>query len=465
MEYNSNNLFGMVQVNKKESSSALFSFENGKITFHIGRGTISLPEGGLQDLIACDSQNNHFLFHLPYILNDTLWKEYDDGKLISQLYGNYSVDVEYYVDNYREDVKYNQMVFRFPEFDYFLPSASAVVRQDDSFVFEAKENIFFEQKYIYEEKKITIKLRNYGIINKGLEFQMNSVSELVIDFEETQEIHFLYDLFKVIHSLFSFICGRKNIALDCALLKGKYLVPEHMFGEEKIEARIVPHTSNLFVIDKFGEPFEEEKTIKKTIRFDSLASGFGKLVEFVLMGKISTQCIHSSRKKRNLIDLAQSLSITSAFEFYVREWGLPSMFSETRKKAYKEAIEEVTLLFDKATGKKKDIYKGILHDLDIAAPSLMDKVKKICYGYKDENDEWKSLKGILPNGFDSKIDVLAKEANDWRNELAHEKRTYELKAETLEAIRLVEYLNYCIVLRKTGFVDDEISRILAEILY
>ena len=62
------------------------------------------------------------------------------------------------------------------------------------------------------------------------------------------------------------------------------------------------------------------------------------------------------------------------------------------------------------------------------------------------------------------IPVLAKEANDWRNELAHDKREYVPNINAIKAIRLLEHMNYAIVLRQAGYSDEEINYIIKEIL-
>lgn len=61
------------------------------------------------------------------------------------------------------------------------------------------------------------------------------------------------------------------------------------------------------------------------------------------------------------------------------------------------------------------------------------------------------LKTILSEYFGEDISELASVANQWRNELAHEKREYEPDHKVISAIRLVEHLNYCIVLRQAGY--------------
>lgn len=75
---------------------------------------------------------------------------------------------------------------------------------------------------------------------------------------------------------------------------------------------------------------------------------------------------------------------------------------------------------------------------------------------------WKPLKACVSQEWfkEDEIETLAEEANLWRNELAHEKRSYESKVDTIRAIRLVEHLNYAIVLRQLGYDDGEIQELL-----
>ena len=75
---------------------------------------------------------------------------------------------------------------------------------------------------------------------------------------------------------------------------------------------------------------------------------------------------------------------------------------------------------------------------------------------------WKPLKDCLPQEWfkEDEIETLAEEANLWRNELAHEKRSYIPSVETIRAIHLLEHLNYAIVLRQLGYDDGEIQELL-----
>ena len=152
------------------------------------------------------------------------------------------------------------------------------------------------------------------------------------------------------------------------------------------------------------------------------------------------------------------MQITGAFEFYVRTY-LPNMAPE---KDYHTVMKMILAeLEKKSTGKLKKLAKS-LSDHVISEPALEDKVMKAYKGFED----WKALKPCINEEWfhEDEIKVLGHEANLWRNELAHSKRSYEPKIETIKAIRLLEHLNYAIVLRKLGYTDDEILSLLEYVL-
>ena len=175
-------------------------------------------------------------------------------------------------------------------------------------------------------------------------------------------------------------------------------------------------------------------------------------------GFISIASIHPSVKRRNLIDLQQSLQITGAFEFYVRQY-LPNMAVE---KDY-HIIMKMLLneLASKQKGKLKELAKSLAKNV-VREPALEDKVWKAYKGF----DNWSPLKPCLSEEWFLKDEIkkLAHEVNQWRNELAHSKRSYEPKIDTIRAVRLLEHMNYAIVLRELGYGDSEIKELLGAIL-
>lgn len=175
-------------------------------------------------------------------------------------------------------------------------------------------------------------------------------------------------------------------------------------------------------------------------------------------GTISIESIHPSVNRRNLIDLQQSIQIIGAFEFYVRRY-LPSMIHEER---YHTEIREVLEdLAEKSTGHKRKLAKDLSKNV-VREPALEDKICKVYEGYEG----WQALAPCLSDEWFKKNEIrfLAHEANQWRNDLAHSKRLYETKKDTIRAVWLIEHLNYAIVGRQLGYNDEEIKDLLENVL-
>ncbi len=89
------------------------------------------------------------------------------------------------------------------------------------------------------------------------------------------------------------------------------------------------------------------------------------------------------------------------------------------------------------------------------------KILKVYNGYTN----WEPLSNIIDDLFNGEnIAKLASAANLWRNELAHNKREYMPTIDAIKAIRLVEHLNYTMVLRYADYNDNQIKAILTELL-
>ncbi len=107
----------------------------------------------------------------------------------------------------------------------------------------------------------------------------------------------------------------------------------------------------------------------------------------------------------------------------------------------------------KYTGKNKKTIENIAKRI-IPTLSLKDVLCKVYNGYK----EWRGLAPILDERFDEgRISQLAQTINDWRNELAHAKCKFVPTQDVIAAVRLLECVNYCIILRQAGYSDTEIK--------
>ena len=132
-----------------------------------------------------------------------------------------------------------------------------------------------------------------------------------------------------------------------------------------------------------------------------------------------------------------------------------------KKEHHKEMIKILEDVEKTKTGKLKELARR-LKKMVLMEPSLKDKVRNAYGGYEG----WASLELCISDEWYKKDEIikLAQEINDWRNELAHENRSYTPTIDTIRAVCLLEHLNYAIVLRIIGCSDCEIRYFLENIL-
>ncbi len=363
--------------------------------------------------------------------------------------------INWYIDSFDKNAKYQEMRFRFDELKYFIPGLSKVTVTDNSLVFDRStdELLSFDLKLGNIDATVRLVIYSNGVYGPFASSTAQTISEIRMGFAPTDDYEFFYKLFLLVVDTFSFVCNRRNLTLDCAELLGTF----EMNGNH-------PLTSMLYVNDKYKEPVEESRVISKTAQYRLFDGCFGNLMQLIAgnydgdEGTVSIRGIHLSTQQRNLIDLRQSLNITSAFEHHARTY-MPEISSADTTQAYDEIKKLITDDYiPKVTGKKKKVAKQVVNSLKPTV-SLGDKIKKAIAGYA----EWASMELIVSERFPD-WENLAQIANEWRNELAHEKREISPTYDTIRAVRLVEHLNYAIILRQAGYSNEQIKDITDEVL-
>lgn len=353
------------------------------------------------------------------------------------------------------------MSFFFPELDYFIPSASMCnnIREEEIIQFSDRSRVIKCFPFEYLERKATLKFEILCDCQGSVKIRAETVSRLTIEFDETDDLEYILSLYRLIKFFFSLVCNRQNIALESAVLFGihRYNLsrkgPGGIVEAQEKEGQI---SSTFYVPEKYQDDPEEPKVIAKTLGYNAFA--IEKLFSLIIEDKISVQSIHSSRKARSLLDLKQCLHITAAFEYYLRTF-LPQISSQETIEVFDDIKALIKDYIETQQGEKLKKAKRLHKALKPEIP-LETIIRKVYDGY----DTWNSLKPILSGYFGEDISHLAEVANDWRNELAHEKREYEPSLEIVSAMRLMEHLNYCIVLRQAEYSDEEIKVIVDHVL-
>lgn len=453
--------YGTVSINKNNYP---FTYDDNseKITIHFG-GALEEITGKTDEILgkkintAC---NGLTFFKLSSPIPQL------NGYLHGDAYRNYAtentqVNVEYSVDNYHPDAKYTEMRLQFPELDYFVSSKFIAQSSDENVSFPRKTNTVRQFNVICNGICISVSFRCGATINIGAKAHADTFSEVRLSFPETESYDFLEELYMSVRSFFAFICNRQNIGLRNAKLIGSW--PDKYISDGENTNRISTINSQIYFSCKYIDAQEEDR-ISKTPYLSLFEPNVRQLFQLFFNKNANEPAlvygtsIHSSYKRRNLIDLEHSLQITSTFEYYVRT-KLPEISSSETLEFYDDVQGLINQYAESLNRKKRKKAKEFLNCLHPRV-SLSDKIKKVYDGY----DTWAPLKPILEFRFKNGILELAKAANAWRNELAHEKRQYQPDANVIPAIRLVEHINYCIVLRVAGYSDEEIQKIIEYIL-
>lgn len=443
----------------------LFDKETERLTAYFGGKTVEIAED-IYAIVGRDSEkiDGHTYYKLSVPL--TSYGLAVIGSEMKQVaMGNQNVEVEYYIEKFQTRTLYNKMKLQFAELNYFLPSCLQMESKDGKMIFSREVTHVYQFDVNYRGIMLNISFNVAATGITAAKATAETVSEVTITFPETEDFDFIKDVYIRVRNFFSFVCNRKNIGLRGATLCGKFPSKKPEGGKLVDVER--PTTQDIFFNQKYLEPMEPDKKISKVLNVRYFASKLKELFQlFFECGEneeatVNDSSIHHSFKYRNLIDLEQSLHITATFEHYVK-----SLLPEMSSKHTLEFIEDLKeflecYISDESNAKKKrekakDYLKGVAPQI-----SLKEKIKKVYKGYSD----WQPLSVAFNELFEKDdIPVLATEANEWRNELAHDKREYIPNVNAIKAIRLLEHMNYTIVLRQAGYSDEEINYILKETL-
>lgn len=440
-----------------------YNKETEELTLYLEGKAISVPENTTifigQKYGVLNGGRSLYKLSLP-MTNDCLSLSNGQPKYFS--FATQIRPVEYYIEDYKVGSLYKEMHLQFPELDYFIPSRSRIAISDKEIVFSRAKESFHCFNIKYRDTDVSVSFEAKINFNVGLRAVAETISELILQFPETNDLDYLRGLYEVARSFFVFICNRQNIGLRKAILIGEY--PKKKIEGRKIVDAIGHTTQTMCFSQKYLEPEENPSKISRTIHSNYLATNLPTLFQLFSektsdsIATVNSSSMHPSIKYRNLIDLEQSLHITASFEYYARTL-LPEISSNTTIEFFTELKSLIDEYIKGITGKKKKKAESFRKSLRPQI-SLSEKMIKAYKGYAD----WHPLKPILTEWFGEDISDLADSASLWRNELAHEKREFIPDEKVIHAVRLIEHMNYCIVLREAGYDDEQIQLIISEIL-
>lgn len=418
-----------------------FDEESGKLTMYFGLQFIEC-ESSPQKLTG-NSLGKGILFFLSVPLSSENLGIKSDKNVLC---GTITVEVKFYIEDFDQNIKYNTMYFEFRELDNLLPSKNAAIYDANTKQWKFENQCIKDFDFIVMQNNVKFELFNSYSIGGNLAYDIKTKSYIKLSFLSTDDFSFLTTLFIKIKELFMLIYNRQNINLFSVDL---FCLAEQV---SKSGLQTAGSKQRMHFIEMHSEQPEKEVDLKKqSIRYNTLSSHFIELFEMVLKDEVLVYNLHASLKAKSLIDLKQSIQITSSFEHYQRAF-TPAISSDDSVEMYSRIQQLVLEEAKKYTGKNKKTIENIAKRI---APtlSLKDMLCKVYNGYK----EWRGLAPILDERFEGRVPQLAQTINDWRNELAHAKCMFVPTQDVIAAVRLLECVNYCIILRQAGYSDMEIK--------
>ena len=437
--------------------------ETEKITIYLGSGVVEIPEGMDQivgtKLGMITGGNTLYKLSVP-LSNDCMTVVDNQTKYISV--GSQIRSVEYAIEDYQENSRYAEMRLQFPELDFFIPSTGRAAVSTDEIILSRVKDSLHNFDIEYRDTVVSVSFNTKISAIAKVKLTAETISEVTLKFNETDKIEYLIGLYIFARNFFAFICNRQNIGLRYAVIIGNH--PSKTIESGKVVDTVSYTKQRLILSQKYLEPLEDKEQIAKVPNSRIFSNRLEELFQLFFEKRVrdtaivNGSCIHPSVKYRNLIDLEQSLHITATFEYYVRTM-LPEISSQETIDFFNDIQALVDDYIKNVTGKKKKKAKDFMKSLRPQV-SLNEKVIKVFDGYST----WQPLKPILTEWFGDDVTDLASAANLWRNELAHEKREYQPDINVIKAIRLIEHINYCIVLRCAGYPDEQIKQIVMDTL-
>ena len=441
----------------EESCKYPFRFENGNITVY-NRDAISVDnvdrykidlQSDLEYLIAEDIDTYaikiFFVNSIPFESDSWNWASYENNR------------VYYYIElkSLLHPLSFNKIIFEFPELNFFYPVKNGFISGQN------EGSIFTVEPIPYQQTKQGFSFNLYGE-PVDLEFGVSGAyrfsnsaplsfsSQLSCSFRNTNSISEIINIYHIIKQLFHFLCHRKNICFNdikvkCIGKDGKYTVGQfHVLFDEKDQ--------------------EDKSIIKETICIDYVKSHLNQLIQLISDNQLYTEHIPRDNESTHHITTASFILDAAAFEWSFRNLYHDFIPSEYRIKVKRDVLEAIERLKGESKYNSKEKGEANLYS-KIIKNTERSFSERVFHALKDFDDVLSDFIQILYKYNNLKYDKksynkIADELQNYRNAFAHGDIDNELKGEFILDTIILEWLDYCIVLKTVGYENDEIFNII-----
>lgn len=347
--------------------------------------------------------------------------------------------------------------FSFKELDIFFPLSKGLKRE-----LSPEDRHFKIETVPYEETKETLEvLVNEKAVNVelGILQKMRGDASQPIElsailgcyFEKTLDIEFILNLYSIFKRLFCFLCHRKSVRMNKLKLFG---TSDRGYQMEIGEFHILFETAVV----------ESKKIIQKTIKYPTISSHFTNLIQLVSNDRLYFEHIPKDDEASHHITVSSFILDTAAFE-----WTFNQCYGDIPISAYRKEVKDDILSVlselpesknynSKKKGELK-LYTKIVTNID------RNLSEKILYALKDFNDVLlvfiKNLYRMNNMKFDkNSYKQIADDLQYQRNAYAHGDIDKKLATNIISDTIILEWINYCLVLKSVGYNNNEMFNII-----
>ena len=436
-----------------ESRAGMWKFGMEEISQ--GTYTWGRPPRINQDAIVgrCNETNQKIIF-LP-----------KKGSYITHQNSVLFIDLEAYIICKYERDKIDRISFTGPEINVIHPTRQAIeyTLDPDTFMnsgtFEVKTRDFDstttqKQEFTVDSKPVSV---SFGVSRtmstKNWEPPMKLSSDMLFEFDATDDYRFILRLWYVARQFVQFLCYRKDVLFSEANLAAPYEDRKH---------------ETFAAIHVFSEKSDniDTKTLKegRYIKQMHIAGHEGEILSNISDNKMYLRNLPVSYETGRHIDAARFVMIKAAFEWEFNRLypdGIPK--SEQRLAAEIEAIGKLKVLIADSKGKTKGIYKSLLKAVE-RGPSLANKIEKIGNDYDDIISPF-GRQLYNSNGEELNYSQMGSRLAEQRNHFAHGDLDKDFIGLSLLDLMFLERIIYAIQLKICGVDNKNIQMSINELFH
>lgn len=446
----------------QESCKYPFRFENVYITIY-NRDAISINNtekyninlnSDLKYLVAEDIDTNKTLI---FFVRDIPFESSNWDFVSSE-----RIKVNYYLELkiLFHDLSFNKLIFEFPELNYFYPIINGFNSENnESYLFSINPIPFQQTKQCFSFKingnKFDIEFGVSGAYRFRNSAPLTFSSQLSCSFQKTNNFNIIIEIYTLVKRLFYFLCHRRSICLTpiivrCISKNDKYTV------------------GNLYILFD-NKKAENEDIVKETICINLVKSNFNQLIQLIADDCIYTENIPRDYESAHRITTASFILEAAAFEWsYKKLYGMIKL-SDYRLAVKQDIIKVINTLKDNNDYNSKE-NRELKYYSKIIKKTESNFSERVIFALRDFDSVLsKFIQRIYKYNnvkYDKKTySKIANELQKYRNSFAHGDIDNKIKGQFILDTIILEWLNYCIILKTAGYTHDEIFNIINTIFH